>query len=82
MAARVHDYIASGEEAAKILLDLIHTPMLRRLHFVFNAQLGEVPMVDYDVERLAYAEKTIVEPVLDEHGNQTGEFKKVKAADY
>lgn len=74
------DYVGSAEEAARLLVNLMDTPKLRSLRFTFMADVNGVPTVDYRVERFVYPEK--IEPVLDEHGNQTGEFKKVKAADY
>ena len=69
--------MASAEEAAKILVDLMHTPMIRSLHFTFKADCASVPTVEYCVERFVY-EETKIEPVLDEKGQQTGEFRKVR----
>ena len=69
--------MASAEDAAAILVDLMHTPMLRNLHFTFKADCDSVPIVEYCVERFVYAE-TKIEPVLDEKGQQTGEFQKVR----
>ena len=69
--------MASAEDAAEILVDLMHTPMLRNLRFTFKASFDSVPIVEYCVERFVY-EETKIEPVLDEKGQQTGEFLKVR----
>jgi hypothetical protein len=63
--------VASAEEAAEILVELMHTPMLRNLRFTFKADCDSVPIVEYCVERFMYAE-TKIEPVLDKKGQQTG----------
>lgn len=77
MAERELNYVASAEDASEILLDLMHTPMLRNLRFTFKASFDSIPVVEYCVERFVY-EETKIEPVLDKNGQQTGEFQKVR----
>ena len=51
--ATVRRSIQTGEAAAQILLDLMKTPQLLKLHFEFNVGPDGVPYVEYTVNRFA-----------------------------
>ena len=51
--ATVRRNIPTGEAAAQILLDLMKTPQLLKLHFEFDVGSDGVPYVEYTVNRFA-----------------------------
>lgn len=44
----------NAREAVAILEEVLRTPMMRSLHFALDAEVTELPIVTYTVERFCY----------------------------
>ena len=53
MMKTVGHSVPTGETAAQILLALLKTPQLIKLHFEFDVSTDNVPYVQYTVNRFA-----------------------------
>lgn len=48
--------IDSADEACKVLMGLMETPQIFRLHFEFDVSSSSVPVLKYEVERFVWPE--------------------------